>query len=323
MEIHISMKNISIVIPIYNEAGNLDELFEHLENTLNQEKISYEIIAVNDGSRDDTWKRLEFHANRNPQIRAINFQRNYGQTAAISAGITHSAGDVVIPMDADLENDPADIPRLLSKLNEGYDVVSGWRQNRWQNQILSRKIPSILANKLISVVSGVPLSDFGCTLKAYRREVLNGLNLYGDMHRFMAAHAVWNHNAKVTEIPVAYTPRKQGVSNYGLNRSWKVLLDLLTMKFMTGYASRPIHFFGLVGFISIMLGVISGAVAVYLRFSVKYHATIIQTPLPTIMAMFITVGVMLILMGLLAEILMRTYHESRGKPTYTIKEKIN
>lgn len=317
------MKNISIVIPIYNEANNLDELFERLESTLNKEKISYEIIAVNDGSRDDTWKRLEAHANRNPQIRAINFQRNYGQTAAIAAGIAHSTGKIIIPIDADLENDPADIPRLLEKLNEGHDVVSGWRKNRWQGQWLTRKMPSLLANKLISWTSGVALSDFGCTLKAYRKEVLVGLNLYGEMHRFMAAHAVWNHNAKVTEIPVTYIPRKQGRSNYGLNRSWKVMLDLLTMKFITGYASRPIHLFGFVGFISIILGVIAGAVSVYLRFSVKYHATIIQTPLPVIMAMFIIVGVMLILMGLLAEILMRTYHESRGKPIYTIKEKIN
>lgn len=314
---------LSVVIPICNEADNIDELFERLEDTLKKEKISHEIIAINDGSRDDTWQRLEFHARRNPRIQAINFQRNYGQTAAIAAGIAHSKGDIIIPMDADLENDPADIPRLLEKLNEGHDVVSGWRQNRWQNQWLTRKMPSLLANKLISWTSGVALFDFGCTLKAYRKEVLSGLNLYGDMHRFMAAYAVWNHNARVAEISVNYQPRARGKSNYGLNRTWKVLLDVLTMKFMTGYASRPLHLFGNIGLISILLGVIAGSGAVYLRFSTAHQADFIQTPLPVMMAMFIIVGVLLILMGLLAEILMRTYHESRGKPIYTIKEKIN
>jgi len=314
---------LSVVIPVYNEADNLDELFECLEKTLDQEKISYEIIAVNDGSRDGTWQRLESHARRNPQIRAINFQRNYGQTAAISAGIANSKGEVVVLIDADLENDPADIPKLLKKLNEGYDVVSGWRQNRWQDQWLIRKLPSLLANKLISWTSGVVLSDFGCTLKAYRQEVLVGLNLYGDMHRFMAAYAVWNHNARVAEILVTYTPRKHGKSNYGLNRTWKVLLDVLMMKFMTRYASRPLHLFGNIGFISILLGIISGIVAIYFRLSVVNHKDFIQTPLPVIMAMFIIVGVLLILMGLLAEILMRTYHEVQGKPTYITKETIN
>lgn len=314
---------ISIVIPIYNEAGNLNELFSRLKEVLNRDKLTYEIIAVNDGSYDNSWELLESYAHSDKNIKAINFRRNYGQTAALAAGIAHSTGDVIIPIDADLENDPFDIPRLISKLDEGFDVVSGWRKDRWQNQLLARKIPSVLANKLISFASGVSLSDFGCTLKAYKREVLSGLNLYGDMHRFMAAHAVWNHNAKVAEIPVVYVPRKQGKSNYGLNRSWKVLLDLMTMKFMTGYANRPIHLFGLIGFISIILGVISGLVAVYLRFSTTHQADFIQTPLPVIMAMFIIVGVLLVLMGLLAEILMRTYHEARGKPTYTVKKKIN
>lgn len=314
---------ISIVIPIYNEAGNLDELFGRLKEVLSRENLSYEIIAVNDGSYDNSWELLESYARLDKNIKVINFRRNYGQTAALAAGIAHSTGDVIIPIDADLENDPSDIPTFINKLNEGFDVVSGWRKDRWQNQLLSRKIPSVIANKLISLTSGVALSDFGCTLKAYKREVLDGLNLYGDMHRFMAAHAVWNHNAKVAEIPVSYIPRRQGKSNYGLNRSWKVLLDLLTMKFMTGYASRPIHLFGLIGFISIILGVISGLVAVYLRFSTVFQADFIQTPLPVIMAMFVIVGVLLVLMGLLAEILMRTYHEARGKPTYAIKKKIN
>ena len=314
---------ISIVIPIYNEASNLDELFGRLKEVLSRERLSYEIIAVNDGSYDNSWELLESYTRLDKNIKAINFRRNYGQTAALAAGIAHSTGDVIIPIDADLENDPFDIPRLINKLNEGFDVVSGWRKDRWQKQLFSRKIPSILANKLISLVSGVSLSDFGCTLKAYKREVLNELNFYGDMHRFMAAHAVWNHNARIAEIPVAYTPRKQGKSNYGLNRSWKVLLDLLTMKFMTGYASRPIHLFGLIGFISVTLGIISGLAAVYLRFSTVHQADLIQTPLPVMMAMFIIVGVIMVLMGLLAEILMRTYHEARGKPTYAIKKKIN
>ncbi len=315
--------NCSIILPIYNEEGNLPELFERLHATLSTLPGTHEIVAVNDGSQDNTWRALELHAGSNKNIKAVNFRRNYGQTAAIMAGISLSRGDVIIPIDADLENDPADIPRILAKLNEGYDVVSGWRKDRWRKQWLTRKLPSVAANKLISWMSGVRLSDFGCTLKAYRKEVLTGLNLYGDMHRFMAAYAVWNHNARVTEIPVAYTPRTRGKSNYGLNRIWKVLLDLLTMKFLTDYASRPIHLFGNVGLVSIVLGIISGLSALYFRFSTNHHKDFIQTPLPVIMTMFIVIGVMLILMGLLAEIMMRTYHESRGKPIYTIKQTIN
>lgn len=314
---------LSIVLPVYNESGNIDSLFSRLIAVLSSAGFSYEIIAVNDGSSDDSWRRLTEQARRNKSVKAVNFQRNYGQTAAIAAGIALSDGEIIIPMDADLENDPADIPRLVAKISEGYDVVSGWRQSRWKKQWLTRKIPSLAANKFISLASGVSLSDFGCTLKAYRREVLNGLNLYGDMHRFMAAYAVWNHNARVTEMPVSYTPRTHGKSNYGLNRTWKVMLDVLTMKFLTNYSSRPSHFFGNVGLVMILLGVIAGAFSVYFRFSAAHQKDIIQTPLPVIMAMFIIVGVMLILIGLLAEIIMRTYHESRGKEAYMIKEKIN
>jgi len=313
----------SIILPIHNEAGNLDELFRRLTQVLNLEQIPYEIIAVNDGSYDASRQLLESLANRDATIKVINLQRNYGQTAAIAAGLDAAHGSIIVPMDADLENDPADIPRLLKKINEGYDVVSGWRKDRWRNHWFTRRLPSMAANKLISAISGVKLSDFGCSLKAYRREVLTGLHLYGDMHRFMAAYAVWNHAARVTEIEVSYAPRTRGKSNYGLNRIWKVLLDLLTFKFLSDYANRPIHLFGSVGIASILAGLLAGALSVYFKLSVVNHKDFIQTPLPVIMTMFLVVGVMLILMGLHAEILMRTYHEAQGKPTYTIKDTTN
>jgi glycosyltransferase involved in cell wall biosynthesis len=315
--------NCSIILPIYNEAGSLDELFRRIKAAFNDGQVEYEVIAVNDGSSDNTRQILESQAKLDSTVKVINLQRNYGQTAAVAAGIAHAKGSIIVPIDADLENDPADIPRLLQRIHEGYDVVSGWRKNRWRNQWLARRIPSMAANKLISAISGVKLSDFGCSLKAYRREVLKGLRLYGDMHRFMAAYAVWNHEARITEIEVSYTPRTCGKSNYGLNRIWKVLLDLLTFKFLSDYANRPIHLFGIIGIFSILAGLAAGALSVYFKISAVHHKDFVQTPLPAIMTMFVVVGVMLILMGLHAEILMRTYHESQEKPTYSIKDTIN
>lgn len=309
---------LSIVVPIHNEKENIQPLAEKLKQVLSG--YDWEAIFVDDGSRDGSHEELQKIAEGN--IKAITLQKNFGQTAAIAAGVDHTSGEVIIPMDGDLENDPADIPKLLAKLNEGYDVVSGWRTSRWQGQFFTRRLPSAAANWLISKVSGVRLHDYGCTLKAYRADVLKSIKLYGDMHRFIAAYAYWN-GARVTEIPVNYAPRKFGKSNYGLGRIWRVLLDLITLKFLSGYATRPLHLFGSIGMISILIGIIAGGFAVYFKFSAAHQKDFIQTPLPVIMAMLVVVGVMLILMGLLAEILVRTYHESQGKPTYTIKQKTN
>lgn len=310
---------ISIVIPIYNERENIKPLVAEIEVALSG--FDYEVIFVDDGSTDGSREVLKELAKASA-IKAIIFPKNYGQTAALSAGIDHARGDVIVPIDGDLELVPQDIPKLVAKLEEGYDVVSGWRVNRWQGEFLSRKIPSMAANALISKISGIKLHDHGCTLKAYRAEVLKNIRLYGEMHRFIAAYAAWQ-GARVAEVPIQYRKRVYGESKYGVGRVWRVLLDLLTLKFLFGYATRPIHLFGLVGIISILVGLVAGGFAVYFKFSTLNHKDFIQTPLPVIMAMLVVVGVMLIMMGLLAEILMRTYHESQGKAVYSIREKIN
>ncbi len=320
--ISYGMKKISIIIPIFNEAENIPRLIERITDVAEQNDFSYEIIAVDDGSTDQTGKIIKEAASRNKNLKLISFSRNYGQTAALSAGISHAAGDIIIPMDADLENDPADIPLLLKKLNEGYDIVSGWRKNRWQGQWLTRKLPSLMANRLISFATGTKLNDYGCTLKAYRRESLEDTPLYGDMHRFVAAYAASN-GYKVAEISVRYKPRKFGKSKYGLGRIWKVLLDLIVFKFLTDYSRRPIHLFGSVGLMSILTGLVAGAFSVYYKLSIVRHKDFVETPLPTIMAMLIVVGIMLIMIGLLAEIMIRTYFENQNRKSYRIKEKIN
>ena len=316
------MKKISIVIPIFNEAENIPQLIEQIEAAAKRHNFSYEIIAVDDGSTDQSGKILKESSNHNKNLKAIFLLRNYGQTAALSAGIANASGDIIIPIDADLENDPEDIPLLLEKLNQGYDIVSGWRKNRWKGQWLTRKLPSLIANKLISFVTGIRLHDYGCTLKAYRRESVEDIPLYGDMHRFVTAYAAWN-GYKVAEIPVRYEPRKFGKSKYGIGRAWKVLLDLLVFKFLTDFGRRPIHLFGSVGFISILIGLLAGAFSVYFKFSVIHHKDFVETPLLVIMAMLVVVGIVLIMMGLLAEILIRTYFENQNRKSYKIKEKIN
>lgn len=312
---------ISVITPIYNERENIKPLLLQIKSAL--EHFDYEVILVDDGSRDgsvDVLKELgKLHDQR---FKVILFRKNCGQTAALAAGFDYASGDVIVPIDSDLEHDPADIPKLVKKLDEGYDVVSGWRVNRWQGELFTKKIPSMTANWLVSKVSGVKLHDTGCTLKAYRAEVVKNIPLYGDMHRFIAAYAFWN-GAHVTELPVNFRTRTYGQSNYGLGRIWRTVLDLITMKFMFGYAARPLHLFGLAGFASIFFGIASGALAVYLKFFSALKADFVQTPLPVIMAMLVVVGVMLIMLGLLAEIIMRTYHESQGKKIYNIKDKIN
>jgi dolichol-phosphate mannosyltransferase len=252
----------------------------------------------------------------------IHFTRNFGQTPALASGIEHATGEIIVPMDSDLENHPEDIPKMIEKINEGYDIVSGWRRDRWQGQTFTRRIPSDVASWLISSISGLKLHDHGSTLKAYRGDMLKGIRLYGDMHRFIAAYLSW-HGARVAEFPINYTPRKYGKSNYGLNRIFKVILDLVTLKFLTRFFHKPMHFFGGAGLISIFLGFVTVALAIYFKFSTIHQKDFISTPLPVLMALFFIVGILLILMGLLAEILVRTYHESQNKKTSEIREKIN
>ncbi len=312
------MPALSVILPVYNEAKGIDQLFSTIEKSLSN--YDYEVIAVNDGSKDSSWEEMKKYAARSTRIKLINFKRNFGQTAAINAGIQAATGDIFILLDSDLENDPNDIPKLLAKIDEGYDVVSGWRKNRWKGQFLTRKVPSLAANGLISKISGVKLHDYGCTLKAYNRDVIKDVRLYGQMHRFIPVFCKWQ-GGKVTEIPVNYQPRLYGKSNYGLFRIYKVILDLILIKFLDKFMQRPIHFFGGAGILSFLVMLLSAAVAIY--FKVTGQKDFIQTPLPTIAAMFFIVGILMILMGILAEMLMRTYYESQNKFPFTIKEKVN
>jgi len=281
--------------------------------------LDYEVIFVNDGSTDSTEKTLDLVAAKGPQYKIVNFRRNFGQTAAMMAGIDFASGDIIIPLDGDLQNDPADIPRLLDKLAEGYDVVSGWRLDR-KDAALKRNLPSRLANWLISRMSGVKLHDYGCSLKAYKKHVVKGIRLYGEMHRFIPIYAAWQ-GGRVTEIPVNHFPRIHGESKYGLERVVKVILDLLVVKFLASYANKPIYVFGGFGLISIAISFASGLVAIYLKF--LENVSFISTPLPLLVVLAFITGVMSILMGLIAEIIMRTYYESQGKQVYLVKDTIN
>ncbi len=314
------MKKISLIMPIYNEEKSLTELFTRSVSVLAEMLCDYEIIAVNDGSSDNSLEVLKKLAAKNQKIKIINFQRNFGQTAAISACFGSATGDVVISIDSDLENNPEDIPHLVEKINQGYDIVSGWRQKRWQGKFITRKLPSILANSLISRITGIKLHDYGCTLKAYRREMIKEISLYGEMHRFIPVYAAMG-GAKVTEVIVNYQPRKYGKSNYNLNRTFKVISDLFTVAFLSSYFNRPMHFFGKFGFVSLFSGFLSGIGMFYLKYIEGVH--FVQTPLPLLTIFLIVIGILFILMGLLAEILIRIYYESNKKTDYIIKEKIN
>jgi len=310
---------LSIVIPVYNEAQALPLLHEALRSVYTLFPKT-EVLYVDDGSTDGSAEILRTIAKSDPQAKVILFGRNYGQTAAIRAGIEHSSGDIIIPMDSDLENDPRDIPLLVQKLEEGYDVVSGWRANRWYGSFLTRKLPSLFANWLISKVTGVHLHDYGCTLKAYRRSVIADVPLYGEMHRFIPAHAA-RHGAKVTEVPVQYRPRPFGTTNYGLSRTFRVLLDLLIIRFLDRYMDRPIHFFGGVGFLLLFLGTLAGTLAVGLRLFINLH--FVETPLPLLTVFLILMGINMVMMGVLSEMLMRTYYETKDTKPYRIKETVN
>ncbi len=311
------IKSVSVVIPVYQEKESLPILIGELQAVAaKMPQVSWEFIFVDDGSTDDGADVLKSAAAKDARIRVAIFSRNYGQTAAMSCGISMAAGDVIIPMDADLQNDPADIPLFLKKIEEGYTCVSGWRKDR-KDLMLSRRLPSRIANGLISWMTGVHLHDFGCSLKAYRREIIQDVALYGEMHRFIPVYAAWI-GGKVTEVVVNHRSRRYGKSKYGLSRVFKVLLDLLVIKFLLRYFTRPMHFFGLAGFASLALGFLAEAVAVY--YKLTGLKSFVATPLPTIGVMFIVVGIQFILTGLIAEVLMRTYFETQKKKPYSIKE---
>ena len=312
--------DLSLVIPVYNEEKNLPHLFEAIYTVLPPMNKVWEVILVNDGSRDRSLDVLREYAVKDPEhVRVVAFRRNFGQTAAIAAGIDYASGETIILLDADLQNDPADIPMLLAKLDEGYDLVSGWRKDRKDNAI-TRNLPSHAANWLISQVTGVHLHDYGCTLKAYRRDALAGFRLYGEMHRFIPvfAHSV---GARIAELPVQHHPRKFGKANYGLERTVKVLLDLFTVKFLLSYSNKPIYLFGGAG-MALIFG--SGLLMLYL-FVRRFidGVAVLGSPLFQLGVMFAIMGFQSILMGLIAELLARTYHESQSKPTYTVRETIN
>jgi glycosyltransferase involved in cell wall biosynthesis len=310
--------DISVFLPVYNEEPNLRPLHAKLDEALRALGRTAEIIYVDDGSTDGSLEVLRGLAHVDPRVRVVALRRNYGQTAAMAAGIDNARGRVLIPMDADLQNDPADIVRLLDKLDEGFDVVSGWRKNR-QDTLITRKIPSMIANRLISWIGGVPLHDYGCSLKAYRRESLEDVRLYGEMHRFIPIYASWA-GARVTEIPVEHHPRTMGKSKYGLSRTLKVVFDLMTIKFMASYQTKPIYVFGTFGMAAFAISVLAGLYAVFLK--IFHRADFVQTPLPILAIVMFAVGVQFLLMGLLAEMLVRTYHESQAKRIYAVREKI-
>lgn len=313
---------LSIVLPIYNEVESIPHLLEELVPALEQTGRTFEIICVDDGSRDGSFEELRKLREQDRRVRLVKFRRNFGQTAAFSAGFDRAKGDIIITMDADLQNDPADIPALLAKLVEGYDIVSGWRVERWQEGFkatVTRKLPSMTANWLISKTTGVHLHDYGCALKAYHADVLKNINLYGDLHRFIPAIASY-YGVTVGEVPVNYRPRQFGTSKYGLGRIVRVLLDLLTVRFLLSYSTRPIQIFGLMGLLSFALGT---GIGIYLTFiKLAYGAALAERPLLLLAILLVMVGVQFVTMGLLGELVVRTYHESQGKTIYSVREEI-
>ena len=309
---------LSVVVPVYNEYENIPLLYNAVVDALKNIR-DWELILVDDGSRDNSLEALrELAAKDTEHVKVIGLRRNFGQTAAIAAGIDHASGEIIVLMDADLQNDPSDIPAMLDKLNEGYDLVSGWRKNRQDN--LLRTFPSRIANKLICKVTGVNLHDYGCTLKAYRREVIKGFRLYGEMHRFIPAYAD-AFGAKIVEMPVKHHPRIHGKAKYGLERTMKVLLDLFTVKFLSSYEDKPIYLFGGTGLI---LSGISLLTLLFLAIRrIFWGVSVMASPLFMMAVVILILGFQSILMGLIADLLVRTYHESQGKTVYHIGEMIN
>lgn len=309
---------ISVVVPLHNEEESVFPLCTSLDKVLEGMGQPYEIIMVDDGSTDGTYEALRQLHSRLSSLSVIRLRSNYGQSAALAAGFDAARGEVVVTMDGDLQNDPADIPRLVARLDEGYDVVSGWRLER-KDPFWTRRLPSVMANRLISRITGLSLHDYGCALKAYRREVLAHVALYGEMHRFLPALARWV-GGRVTELPVAHHPRRHGRSKYGLGRTVRVLLDLMTVKFLTGYLTRPIQIFGLVG---LAVGLLGGILALTLAVQRLFLGVpLANRPILLLAVLLIFMGVQLISMGLLGEMLARTYHESQGKPIYIVKDRL-
>jgi glycosyltransferase involved in cell wall biosynthesis len=312
-----SAVELSIVIPLFNEEENVEPLYAQLKEALELLEQSYEIIVVDDGSTDRSFELLKGLYAQDKRLKVIRFRRNFGQTAAFAAGFDYAQGRAVVTLDADLQNDPADIPRLLEKLEEGYDVVSGWRVERWKSAWLTRRLPSVVANRLISETTGVYLHDYGCSLKAYRSEVVKNINLYGELHRFIPAMASWM-GVSVTEIPVHYRPRQFGTSKYGISRTIKVVLDLLTVRFLLSYSTRPIHIFGSLGLAMSGLGAILGLYLSVVKLALGQD--IGSRPLLLLAILLMVLGVQMITMGLLGELVVRTYHESQGKRIYVVRE---
>jgi len=310
--------DLSIVIPIYNERESIGKLYDNLNEALSKMNLKYEVLLIDDGSIDGTFDELLKVHRKNKLFKIIRFRKNFGQTSAISAGFNIAEGAVVVTLDADLQNDPQDIPVLLSKMNEGYDIVSGWRKNR-KDKAVTRRFPSIVANKIISRLTGVHLHDYGCTLKAYRKEVVKNINLYGEMHRYIPAIASWM-GVKVTEIPVRHYSRKYGKSKYGVSRTIKVILDIITVKFLLSYSQSPIQMFGVLGLFSGIVGFIITAYLIIMR--IFFNQSLSDRPLFVLSIFMIFIGIQLITIGLLAEVLIRVYHKVQNRTTYVIKDMI-
>ncbi|MCS7277589.1 MAG: glycosyltransferase family 2 protein [Aquificaceae bacterium] len=310
---------LSVVVPAYNEEENIPLLYQKLKEVLQRLGEDYEIIFVDDGSTDRTWEKLKEIAQKDKKVKLIRFRRNYGQTAAMYAGFQHASGEVIISMDADLQNDPEDIPRLLEKIQEGYDIVSGWRKDR-KDPFFSRKLPSMVANWIISRVTGVKLHDYGCTLKAYRADIIKRLELYGDMHRFLPA-LTKNLGAKVTELPVKHHPRAFGKSKYGIGRTVRVILDIFLVKFLNEYINKPMYVFGTVGFLLFSLGILTLFYLVFIKFFLDED--IGRRPLLILSVLFTLAGIQLISTGIIAELLVRVYYRTKKEKPFVVEEKVN
>ena len=307
--------DVSVVIPLYNEEGNVAELYRELKDVLDREKISHEILLINDGSSDRTTQLISELHSQDPCVTVINFRRNFGQTAAMSAGFDYARGNVIVTMDGDLQNDPADIPVLLAKIAEGNDVVTGWRFAR-KDPFISRKLPSMIANKIISFITGVHLHDYGCTLKAFKKEITQHIKLYGEMHRFIPAIAS-GMGACIAEVKVNHRARRYGASKYGISRTVRVILDLVTVKFLLSYSNRPLHVFGLIGMISSSLGFF---LLLFLGIQRQFYGIPMgDRPMLMMAVLMIFIGVQFVTIGLISEIQVRTYHESQNKPIYYVK----
>jgi glycosyltransferase involved in cell wall biosynthesis len=320
---HTSRPHVSIVVPVYNEVENVEPGYRELTQTLTDARLDYEIIFVDDGSRDGTLELLRRLCADDPRVTILELRRNFGQTAAMAAGFREARGDVLIPIDGDMQNDPRDIPRLLAKLDEppGHDVVSGWRRDR-KDKTLTRKVPSTIANRIIAYSTGVALHDYGCTLKAYRREVMDDVHLYSELHRFLPALAAWE-GARVTELVVNHRPRTRGVTKYGLKRTFRVVLDLVTVKFLGGYMTKPLYFFGKIAAYVMLLAVMLLGVAVGQRFGLfgEEHLHLNRNILVALASLLAMLSAQCVVVGIMAELLVRVYHESQNRPTYRIRRR--